>query len=47
MDYDKLNKRLDHMFKYETDNFFANINLKKEVADKLYDYQLLHVFNNT
>lgn len=45
MDYDKLNKRIDHMFKYETDNFFANINLKDEVANKLYDYQFLHVFN--
>ncbi|ARF11756.1 DEAD/SNF2-like helicase [Klosneuvirus KNV1] len=45
MDYDKLNKRIDHMFKYETDNFFANINLKNEVANKLYDYQFLHIFN--
>lgn len=45
MNYDKLNKRIDHMFKYETDNFFANINLKDEVAEKLYDYQFLHVFN--
>ena len=45
MDYDKLNKRIDHMFKYESDNFFVNINLKNEVSEKLYDYQIMHVFN--
>ncbi len=45
MDYDKLNKRLDHMFDYETDNFFVNINLKTDVEKKLYDFQVLHVFN--
>lgn len=45
MDYEKLNKRIDHMFKYETDNFFVNINLKNEVAEKLFDYQIMHVFN--
>ena len=28
MDYDKLNKRLNHMFTYESDDFFVNINLK-------------------
>jgi superfamily II DNA or RNA helicase len=45
MDYDKLNKRIDHMFKYESDDFFVNINLKDYVADKLLDYQFLHIFN--
>lgn len=45
MDYDKLNRRLDHMFEYETDNFFVNINLKSDVEKKLYDFQVLHVFN--
>lgn len=45
MDYDKLNSRINHMLSYETDEFFININLKKEVADKLLDFQFLHVFN--
>lgn len=45
MNNDKLSKRLDHMMQYETDNFFVNINLRNDVADKLFDYQLLHVFN--
>ena len=45
MDYEKLNNRLAHMFAYENDNFFVNINLKKEISDKLYDYQFLQVFN--
>lgn len=45
MDYEKLDKRLNHMFAYETDNFFVNINLKNDVAEKLFDYQFLHVFN--
>ena len=39
MDYDKLNKRLDHMFAFENDNFFANITLKDDIAEKLFDYQ--------
>lgn len=45
MDYDKLNKRLNHMFTYETDDFFVNINLKDSVASKLLEYQFLHIFN--
>ncbi len=45
MNYDKLNKRLDHMFAYENDNFFVNISLKDQVAEKLFDYQFLHIFN--
>ena len=45
MNYDKLNKRLDHMFAYENDNFFVNINLKDIVSEKLLEYQFLHVFN--
>lgn len=45
MDYDKLNKRLNHMFTYESDDFFVNINLKDNVASKLLEYQFLHIFN--
>lgn len=45
MDYEKLNRRLDHMFSFETDDFFVNINLKEDIADKLFDFQFLHVFN--
>lgn len=45
MDYDKLNKRLDHMFAFESDDFFVNINIKEDIADKLYDFQIFHVFN--
>ena len=45
MDYEKLNKRLNHMFSFETDDFFVNINLKEEIAKLLYDYQFFHVFN--
>jgi len=41
----KLYKRLIHMFNYETDDFFVNINLKQEISNKLFDYQHLHVFN--
>ena len=45
MDYNKLDKRIDDMLKYENDNFLVNINLKPDVCDKLLDYQYLHVFN--
>lgn len=45
MDNDKLHKRLIHMFNYETDDFFVNINLKNEISEKLLEYQFLHVFN--
>ena len=45
MDYEKLHKRINHMFSYEADDFFVNINLKDEVADKLLDFQFMHVFN--
>jgi len=45
MDYEKLNKRLDHMIAYESDDFFINIDIKKEVSDKLYDFQVFHIFN--
>lgn len=41
----KLYKRLIHMFNYETDDFFVNINLKQEISNKLFEYQYLHVFN--
>lgn len=45
MNYDKLNKRISHMFEYENDNFFANITLKDDISEKLLEYQFLHVFN--
>ncbi|QKF93776.1 DEAD/SNF2-like helicase [Fadolivirus algeromassiliense] len=45
MDYDKLHRRINHMIEYETDDFFVNINLKPEIADKLLEYQFMHVFN--
>jgi len=45
MDYDRLHKRIDDMLKYESDNYLVNINLKKEISDKLYDYQHFHIFN--
>ena len=45
MDCEKLHKRINHMFSYEVDDFFVNINLKDEVAEKLLDFQFMHVFN--
>jgi superfamily II DNA or RNA helicase len=45
MDYDKLHKRLELMLDYESDEYFINIKLKKEVSDKLFDYQFFHVLN--
>lgn len=45
MDYEKLNRRLDHMFTYESDDFFVNINIPKEISDILFDYQVFHLFN--
>ena len=45
MDYEKLNKRLNHMMTYESDDFFVNIDIKKYISDKLYDFQVFHIFN--
>lgn len=45
MDYDKLHKRIEYMLENESDNYLVNINLKKDIADKLLSYQHLHVFN--
>jgi superfamily II DNA or RNA helicase len=45
MNYKKLDKRIDDMLKYETDDYLVNINLKDEVSNKLLVYQFLHVFN--
>lgn len=45
MNCSKLDKRIDDMLNYESDNFLLNINLKDEVCEGLYDYQYLHVFN--
>lgn len=45
MDFKKLHARLEHMMEYENDDFFTSIALKTDVAQKLYDYQQLHVFN--
>lgn len=44
MDYDRLDKLIDKALNYETDNYLANINLKREVTDKLLLYQYRHVF---
>lgn len=41
----KLDKRIDDMLQYENDDFLLNINLHKDVSDKLLSYQYLHVFN--
>lgn len=45
MDYTKLDKRIDYMLSYEDDDFISNMNIHKNISDKLYDYQLFHVFN--
>lgn len=45
MDYSKLNKRLEHMLDFETDDFFVKIDLDKNIEDKLFDFQMFHVFN--
>lgn len=45
MDYSKLEKRIDDMLEYESDNYLVNINLKEDINDKLLVYQHLHVFN--
>lgn len=45
LNYEKLHSRINHMINYESDDFFVNINLKKEISDRLLDYQFLHVFN--
>lgn len=41
----KLYKRLNEMFLNESDDFFSNIALKKEVEDMILDYQHLHLYN--
>lgn len=45
MDYAKLTKRIEHMIEYESDDSFLNIDLKEDIAKKLFDYQHLHLFN--
>ncbi len=45
MDYNKLNKLIEHAMEYETDEYLLNINLKKDVSDNLLPYQYRHVFN--
>ena len=45
MDYNKLNRLIDHAMNYETDDYLLNINLKADVSDKLFSYQYRHVFN--
>jgi superfamily II DNA or RNA helicase len=45
MDYDKLDKLIDHALRYETDDYLLNLNLKPDVSDKLLTYQYRHVFN--
>jgi superfamily II DNA or RNA helicase len=45
MYYSKLDRRIDDMLKYESDDFLVNINLSKDISNKLLNYQYLHVFN--
>lgn len=46
MNFEKINDRIFEMFdKREFDNDFINLKLKKDVENKLLDYQHLHVFN--
>jgi superfamily II DNA or RNA helicase len=45
MDYAKLNRRIDHMFEYETTDDFIDININKEVENILYDFQIMHLFS--
>lgn len=42
---DKLLTRINYMIDYENDDFFVNINIKKDVENILFDYQLLHLYN--
>jgi len=44
MDYDRLDKLIDKALNYETDNYLANINLRRDVSDMLLMYQHRHVF---
>lgn len=45
MNYEKLHDRIDKMIEYENDQYLVNINLKSDISDRLYDYQMFHVFN--
>jgi len=42
---EKLEKRIQDMFEYESDTFLANINLQENISSKLFNYQLLHLLN--
>lgn len=41
----KISDRLDKIFSNIGDPFIANLNIRKDIEDKLLQYQLLHVFN--
>lgn len=41
----KLNQLIDQVINYESDDYLLNINIKKDVSDKLLDFQYRHVFN--
>ncbi|CAH6421429.1 DEAD/SNF2 helicase [uncultured virus] len=45
MNYNKLHNKINDLIKYESDKFIMNINLKQNVVDKLFDYQIMHVIN--
>jgi len=45
MNYEKINKRIEHMLENDKDDTLLNINLGDDLSKKLFDYQLLHVFN--
>lgn len=45
MNQQKINERIKKILTYETDDFFLKIDIKKEIRDKVYDYQYLHIFD--
>lgn len=45
MNYEKLHKCIQNALEYESDDYYIKINLKKDVSNKLFSYQFLHVIN--
>lgn len=45
MNSEKLNKRIDALLEYGSDDYILNINLSNYVSNRLLKYQYLHVFN--
>ena len=44
MDYKKLDELIDNALTYESDDYILNINIKKNITDKLFGYQHRHLF---